>query len=149
MTQKPKPTLLSRATTILIGFVAYLIYVLFAIQFYSWVTGIPNILQTTPNEERLQFFVFSCIIAPLTEEVLYRHAPLQIAKLLGEKAIMPTVLATSVMFGAAHGHGYYSLIFQGVMGLVFSWVYIKNGFHYWSSVTIHFLWNTFCMLTPI
>lgn len=91
-------------------------------------------------------FVFACILAPLWEEAAFRYAPITIAKKFGKDYLLPVIVISSIIFGWLHGHGVYSLIFQGVMGLVLSWVYIKNNYSYWSSVALHSAWNTLCIL---
>ena len=94
---------------------------------------------------RVEGFIFSCLIAPLWEELAFRHGPLNFAKAIGKQAVMPMVLITSVWFGWMHNNGNESIILQGVMGFVTAMVYIKNGFSYWSAVILHFLWNVFIM----
>jgi len=89
-------------------------------------------------------FFFSCIFAPLWEELAFRHAPLLIAKRFskpGRDVTWPIIIISSVIFGWGHGSGPISLLIQGVGGLLFSWVYLKNNYSYWSSTFLHFLWN--------
>lgn len=90
-------------------------------------------------------FFFSCIVAPLWEELAFRHAPLQIAKKMGKahkkNYIMPVVIISSALFGWGHGEGAMSILNQGVMGAVLCYVYLKNGYSFWSSTAVHFLWN--------
>lgn len=90
-------------------------------------------------------FVFQCILAPLWEEGVYRYAPIQIARKLkkssGQDFTIPIIIISSALFGWGHGNGPVSLIIQGVMGVLLSYVYIKNNYSYWSSVLVHFLWN--------
>ena len=87
-------------------------------------------------------FFFSCIFAPIWEEAVFRHAPLQIAKKLGRKSlVVPVALISSVLFGWGHGYGPVSVLLQGVGGLVLCFVYVETGYCYWASVTTHFLWN--------
>jgi membrane protease YdiL (CAAX protease family) len=91
--------------------------------------------QPTP----LYMFVTACIIAPLTEEGIFRWAPLTLLK-PHPHLMWPVIVIVSALFGYLHG-GFSNIIIQGVFGVVFSWVYINNGYSYWSSVVLHSLWN--------
>lgn len=84
---------------------------------------------------------FTVILAPLWEELAYRHAPFLLVKALGEKFLVPVVILSSIIFGWGHGMGPESLLRQGVMGFVLFGIYLKNGNSYWSSVALHALWN--------
>lgn len=86
-------------------------------------------------------FFFAVIWAPLWEELVFRRAPALLAKALGENFLLPITIISSAVFGWGHGNGPESLLIQGVMGFVFFYVYIKNGYSYWSSVSLHALWN--------
>lgn len=90
-------------------------------------------------------FFFACIFAPLWEELVFRHAPLQIGKELKIKkdidVILPIAFITSCIFGWGHGNSAMGVLVQGVCGLALSFTYIKTGYSYWSSVFLHFLWN--------
>lgn len=94
----------------------------------------------------LGIFFFSCIIAPLWEELVFRHAPLQITKKLNQVLNVdftwPVIFISSAIFGWGHGQQAVSILIQGVMGVVFSIVYIRNNYSYWSSTVLHFLWNS-------
>jgi len=81
----------------------------------------------------------ACVMAPLWEELFFRAAPLQ---LIRSSQINPfyVIVITSVIFGLSHG-SVYNIFFQGVYGVVFSYLYIRNNYDYWSSVILHSLWN--------
>lgn len=96
----------------------------------------------------IPYIFYSCICAPLFEELVFRHIPLQTAKLIydpnsakGLKLTMLTVLMSSFIFGWGHGRGWDSVILQGMLGLGFCYVYLKNGYSYWSAVLLHALYN--------
>jgi membrane protease YdiL (CAAX protease family) len=81
-------------------------------------------------------------IAPITEELIFRHLPISLLKdtqLFKDKS-MYFVAILGAIFGAIHG-GYYNILIQGVAGFAFGWVYVKNGMSYWSAVSAHFLYN--------
>lgn len=83
---------------------------------------------------------FRCVWAPIWEEAAYRYAPITLAKNIDEIHIWPIVVIASALFGWQHS-GPSGVLFQGVMGLIFSWVYIRNGYCYWSAVILHATWN--------
>jgi len=92
------------------------------------------------KQPSIWFTVFmSCIWAPLWEEAIFRHAPLQLIK---GSQINPffIVLLASALFGWLHG-GAQNVLIQGVYGLIFSYVYIKNEYSIVSSMALHSLWN--------
>lgn len=119
-----------------------------------WVSVMVKFLDWIRNSasDVSEYLFFSCLCAPIFEELMFRHVPLQLTKLvqlpseaLKLKLLMLTVLLSSLIFGLAHGRGWESVLIQGVGGLALCWVYIKNGYSYWSSVTAHALWNLICL----
>lgn len=141
----PETTFVGKFKNILLG-------MFLCISWIALVHSVETFLQPRPKAEYeltvnylIQWLFWACMMAPLTEEVIYRHAPLKVASLVSKEAIVPVILASSVIFGFAHGAGYLSVIKQGVLGFVFACVYIKNGFSYWSSVTLHSMWNLYCL----
>lgn len=102
---------------------------------------------------KLGLFFFTVIFAPLWEELTWRWFPITVArqfkKHLNVDLLWPIVVVSSINFGWGHGNGPISLLLQGVGGFALSYVYIKNGFSYWSSVAAHALWNlTVVFLIP-
>lgn len=95
---------------------------------------------------KLYTFIAVCIAAPLWEELAFRHAPLQMVKNTGN--VLWVIIITSAIFGYIHP-GSNSVLFQGVYGLIFAWVYIRNNYCYWSSTFLHFLWNVTMMFAPL
>lgn len=92
-------------------------------------------------------FINMCIWAPFFEEVIYR-LPLSVAKSFKIKGlVMYTVIISSVMFGQDHWGGQWTVPMQGVLGLLFCWVYIKNGYSYLSTVLMHFLINLYIFIS--
>lgn len=85
---------------------------------------------------RWQFFM-SVIAAPLWEELAFRVAPYKIAKNLGAQYFVPVMILSTILFGWGHGAGTISLLFQGFGGLFLTYAYVKTGYSYWSSVTLH------------
>lgn len=85
-------------------------------------------------------FTYSCIIAPLWESLVFIWAPLALVK--DKKHLwLPVVIISSFIFGMGHKFSPNPILIQGVFGVIFSMVYIKNGFSYWSAVILHGLWN--------
>jgi membrane protease YdiL (CAAX protease family) len=119
----------------------------------GWVGLIDGFLRSLNPQSLFTTLFFSCILTPLWEELLFRHIPLQTLKLISFrseaqrlKALFLTVLLSSVIFGLVHGRGGISILIQGVCGLAFSYVYLKNSYSYWSAVILHSLYNLFWVL---
>lgn len=98
----------------------------------------------TINLDQIGLLINACILAPLWEEVVFRVLPIQILKKTNTlDSLGPYVIvACSAIFGVIHG-GDENVFIQGVLGLLFSYVYIKNDFSYKSAVLCHMLWNVF------
>ena len=89
------------------------------------------------------------------EEFIYRLIPLAVALLVfgwsryTRPMIWVVAIAESVVFGLDHGYGLFSLVNQGVLGFVWSFVFLKasgfNVFHSFQgflvSGTVHSIWN--------
>lgn len=87
------------------------------------------------------YIIFTCILAPLWEELAFRWFPIKVARLLGKDYIIPVMVLSTIIFGWGHGRGIYSLLFQGVVGMIFCITYIKNNYSYWSAVALHSAYN--------
>lgn len=140
----PEKTLQGKIINVLAAYTVCLIVISVVNYFYGWLYAtnqIPFFFKTYQHEWWIDFFT-ACIIAPLAEEILFRHFPLQLIKRIkGYKEwLFPAMLFTSAIFGYLH-QGAVSIPIQGFMGFVMCIVYIKNGFNYWSSVSLHFAWN--------
>lgn len=99
-----------------------------------------------PSYERVDLlgkFFKICILAPLIEELVFRYAPLTIAKNAGRKYILPTMIISSFIFGVLHPNSPSPLLMQGVAGFILSCIYLKNNNSYCSAVMVHFMWNFF------
>lgn len=107
--------------------------------------GTWNPFNGTFERSRFGEFFFGVIFAPLWEELAWRYAPITLAQQLKKHCnldlLWPIVIISSIHFGWGHGYGPISLLMQGIGGFALSYVYIKNGFSYWSSVAMHALWN--------
>lgn len=86
------------------------------------------------------------LFAPLWEELAFRVGPFFLVRIFGKNLLVPVFIMSCIVFGWLHGYGIISLLIQGVCGIALAWVYVKNGFSYWSSVALHALYNTFCVL---
>lgn len=100
-------------------------------------------LEKIQQEQSLGLFFLACIFAPMWEEIMYRHVPLQIAKNYFRKNIIHVAIGSSIIFGINHG-SVLNILIQGVFGLMFSWVYIRNGLKW--SILSHALWNFYCFI---
>ena len=141
----PETTLFGKFKNILFGAILYIGWGSFMIWIYK--TYIPEVFPAPsfnyiPHSTEY-IFIITCIFAPLFEEVVYR-LPLSIAKNMQIKGmVMYTAIISSVLFGQAHWGGVWTVPIQGILGLIFCWVYIKNGYSYLSSVFMHFLINLY------
>ena len=97
------------------------------------------------SQPSIWFMIFmSCVWAPIWEEAVFRYAPLQLIR-SSQVDSLSVVLLSSALFGWLHG-GAGNVMIQGVYGLIFSWVYIKNDYSIVSSMFLHSLWNASVML---
>lgn len=146
----PTKNFYQRAIHVFAGFLLVFIIISIVNVYYGWMMMVGDISKTIHFSGQFYFeykhqwiydFFLACVIAPLAEEIMFRHIPLQIMKRMKDKSIVINVmLFISVIFAYCHNMGL-SVPIQGVMGFVMCVVYIKNGFNYWSSVTLHFMWN--------
>ena len=76
----------------------------------------------------LQIFVWGCVFAPVIEDVIFRWTPINLMESLkwSKDSILYGVIITSALFGWYHAMDYYHIIIQGVVGVILSWLYIKN-----------------------
>ncbi len=92
------------------------------------------------------------LFAPLVEEIIFRWLFCRGWASDHEGNILPhgkglgIILAGSfIAFGLAHGHGYFSVMLQGVGGLWLARLWFRNGPNHWSSyfscVAAHSLYN--------
>lgn len=115
-----------------IGVVISLLWANFLDWVYSWLTEGSAAYEA----------VFTYLVAPVWEEALYRYFPLFIARKLGQEYIFPFVVASSILFGWGHEGGTHEgVVLQGLLGLVFSWAYIKTGYKLYVPILIHMIYN--------
>lgn len=124
---------------------------------FVWINIMYHLLQKVRNPELFSFtspsiwynLLTCCILAPLWEELVFRVAPISIAKSAGKQYIFPTIIISSFIFGSLHLNSPHPILFQGVMGFVFSLVYIKNNYSYWSAVVLHSMWNSYVFMSYV
>ena len=87
------------------------------------------------NVNYIRVFIVGVIVAPITEEFVFRTIPIKLfasyIKIIRNIIIF---LTSFVLFGWLHGGPQFMLI-QGVMGLLYAYVYLKQG--YLASVVAH------------
>ncbi len=96
---------------------------------------------TITLENLIEYVIFT----GFWEEMAFRVAPIKIAKIINPELLWPVIFISSIIFGWGHG-GLHGLMFQGVMGLGFSYVYIKTKYSYISVAILHMMWNAFYYL---
>jgi len=92
---------------------------------------------------------YACVLAALWEEAAFRGWVIETCKRLFQgdrRALLYWVLLASILFGILHG-GVVNIIFQGVGGLMLSYIYLKNGSCIWSAIIMHSLYNLVLILT--
>jgi len=90
----------------------------------------------------------ACIIAPLWEECLWRYCTFEITRkmfLNFKEFQIPFIVLTGILFGYWH-EGVSTVFVQGISGILFGFLYVKNGFSYWSTVAAHSLYNLSVMV---
>lgn len=134
--------MLRKTKNIAIGYSLSLIWLFFVSYLFN-ILGYQEIIEESEEIDSFYYYVFILLIwAPIWEEALYRYGPLTIAKNIGNQYVMPIAIMSSCIFGWGHGDSHEGVLLQGVIGLIFSIVYIKNNFCYFSSVLLHSLYNT-------
>lgn len=143
----PAATTFNKWRNIALGFFLCVFWVMFIqhilLTLYPFSERPPQDVELVPGK---YLFFITCIVAPIWEELAYRYGPISIAKHFGKELVMPVIVISSATFGWGHGQGAESILRQGVMGFIFSWVYIKNGYSVWSSIILHMSWNVFCTM---
>lgn len=86
------------------------------------------------------FFV-TVILAPITEEIIFRWFPLKVADALPRKLFIPFLVFSQFIFGYAHGLGPIQIMIQGLGGFGMMWLYVRNGRHLGWTISYHILWN--------
>lgn len=114
----------------------------------GWAEHIP-ILKTLMISQTFMFFL-ACVLAPIWETVCFVWGPIKFAQLLSSIAVkmgVPAVgivavfaVSFAIFFGILHGSAL-NICIQGVAGLLFCWLYLKNNNSYWSVVIAHAIWN--------
>lgn len=113
------------------------VFVLFALYLFMYIGAMQWLW------ENQLFALFSTIVlSPTLEEIIFRVGPMDYVKNQPDK-LVPMIIMSSALFGYLH-QGPISWPVQGVFGAVLCFVYIKNGYSYWSVVGLHSLWNTYC-----
>ena len=84
------------------------------------------------------------IIAPFTEEIIYRLPQFTLSNYLGRYVYWPFAITLNAMF--AHSHDLYgiSLLPLFVLGMCCSWL-IKEEKVFWPCFTLHFLFNFYSL----
>lgn len=88
--------------------------------------------------------LYSCILGPLSEEVIFRGVLLKRARLYGD---LTAVIFTALTFGLMHGN-LVQFLYASVIGLIFGYVAVKtNGIRY--TVILHIIVNSYSMIIAL
>lgn len=144
----PETTLFGKFKNILFGILLYIGWSTLVLWIYE--TYLPEVFddieESSVPHSLTYIFISLCIWAPLFEEAVYR-LPLSVAKNFRIKGLVfYTAIISSVIFGQEHWGGQWTVPIQGVLGLIFCWVYVKNGYSYLSTLFMHFLINLYIFI---
>lgn len=145
---KQQTSLLGKLKIVVLGFVVVAAWTYTIIPILDFFYGEPTFPSGNHSIDLKYYLFFVCLLVPLIEELKFRILPLTFARFFDEgtdRLLWPTILATSLWFGFAHGRGIISLCVQGVHGVVFAYVYIKTNRTYWCSALLHAMYNVSCL----
>jgi membrane protease YdiL (CAAX protease family) len=145
------PTLLAKLKNVLLGFIVLFVWMLAVNHFLNFLypATVPPIDSSDAPPPFLWELFFTIIWPPIWEELVFRHAPGLIVKRLDSKFILPVMIISSFIFANGHSSGtQLNVLRQGVMGMILFYVYLKNGYSYWSSLLLHISWNAFVFFSP-
>lgn len=115
-----------------------LIFILTLAACITWAYGCDYVIAIEGSV--VYVLLMDCCLTPMWEELCYRYGPIEIARKINQRMVWPVVVVSSYFFGWGHGYGEYSLLLHGSLGVVFSWMYIKEGF--WMAFLLHAWYNT-------
>lgn len=142
--------MLKNARIVFFGLIAALVWALLSTGILVSL-GYNDILRVPEERDVYPFWYavfFVCVWAPIWEEAAYRYGPLEIAKRTDKKYVIPVAVMVSCFFGWGHGDCPEGVLIQGVLGFIFSLVYIYTNYNYWCSVIVHSLYNIVLVFGP-
>lgn len=83
--------------------------------------------------------IWLCGFTPLVEEMLFRELSYKVFRPC-KRDELSFMIFVGMIFGWLHG-SFEHIFIQGIAGVVFGYVYLKNGYSYWSAVAAHSLYN--------
>ena len=132
---------------IIISFILCLAWLLASSYILTFLNDISYGFPDVDEEPYWYSFFFTCIWAPLWEEMMYRWAPIKFAKQLSIEIVWPVIIIASATFGWGHGDCPEGVFLQGVLGIIFSGVYLYTG-KIWTSMLVHSMYNCFLFFLP-
>ena len=112
----------------------------------SYGTGLElanSVSETLTNETLLSSVIFSAVLAPIFEELIFRKALIDRTAVFGDKTAM---VLSALIFGLFHGN-LYQFFYAFGLGLVLSYIYIRTG-KIRCCITMHMAINLFCGILP-
>lgn len=135
----PSTLFWDKIKNVVFGFAIIYFWVLLVVTFLDFLNTPAQVI--TPQVS----FFFSCIMAPLWEEVIFRLMPITLARRFDERLLPIVVVSSSIIFGIGHGYGIVSILIQGMMGFIFACTYLKNG-NIIYAMLLHSAWNIYCFI---
>lgn len=85
------------------------------------------------------------IMAPIFEEIFFRKIWIDAIRKYASDLLLPGIIMSSLIFAWWHDYGYWGILVQGVLGLVSSWLYLKNDNSLISCIIFHAGYNYMCI----
>lgn len=96
------------------------------------------------HREFIPYFIWVCLIAPITEEMVYRGVLLKVLSPYGSKT---AILISAVLFGAIHGNlQQFPIAF--LLGLLFGFISIKTGTIFYT-IILHMFNNVYSVASGL
>ncbi|MBD5134373.1 MAG: CPBP family intramembrane metalloprotease [Lachnospiraceae bacterium] len=106
--------------------------------------GITEFDKTMNVMENLIVTVSSIVIAPVSEEILFRKC--LYGSLKKEFGVAAAMILTSILFAVLHGYGVQGFLSCALAGFIFACLYEKTG-NIWYSIAAHLLCNVVAYLS--
>jgi membrane protease YdiL (CAAX protease family) len=151
----PSYKLSGKLATFFFAYLFLLIYMVGASHFMTWLYPPPPEAPMNPfaipdEVPPLRFSIFMMMIfAPIWEEMVFRHSFGLIVKKWGSGFLLPAMIISSFIFAQGHPNGtQMNVMHQGVAGMVFFYVYAKNGYKPIWNIVLHSAWNATVFFAP-
>lgn len=151
----PSTKFSSKLATLFFAYVFLLAYMVGTSHFMTWLYPPPpeaafNPFAIPEEAPPLRYSIFMMMIfAPIWEEMVFRHSAGLLVKKLGSGFLLPIMIISSFIFAQGHPNGtQMNVMHQGVAGMLFFYVYVKNGYKPVWNIILHSIWNASVFFLP-